>query len=149
MPPQAEKRYPLSIDGLNKLVKTLRGENGCPGDRKQTPRSMAVYLVEETYELLDAIESDNPEAVCEELGDVLFHILFMSRMFEETADFDLDQVAARITEKMVRRHPHVSETESADSAEAVKLKWRDIKQRENSRSAGRLFSTRSLPIHRR
>lgn len=120
----------VNIDKLQHLIKTLRGENGCPWDRKQTPGSMAVYLIEETYELVDAIESGNAEDICEELGDVLFHILFLTRMFEESGDFDIETVAERITEKMVRRHPHVFGSESVESVDEVKLKWRDIKKRE-------------------
>jgi tetrapyrrole methylase family protein/MazG family protein len=95
---------------------------------------MAVYLLEETYELVDAIESDNPEAVCEELGDVLFHVLFMARMYEERGAFDLERTAERITAKMIRRHPHVFGTESADSAESVKRRWREIKRAEKGRA---------------
>ncbi len=97
---------------------------------------MAVYLVEETYELLEAIESDDPPAVCEELGDVLFHVLFMARMYEETARFDLERVAAGITAKMIRRHPHVFGSDSVDSAEEVKRKWRAIKRDEKRLAPG-------------
>ena len=125
----------MSIDGLNRLITTLRGENGCPWDRQQTPGSMAVYLLEETYELLDAIESGDAAAVCEELGDVLFHVLFMSRMYEERAEFDLNRVAEGIIAKMIRRHPHVFGNESVDSAEAVKLQWREIKRGEKNHIA--------------
>ena len=92
---------------------------------------MAVYLVEETYELLDAIESDNAEDVCEELGDVLFHILFLTRMFEEAGRFRYRSGGgAASPEKWFDGIPMCSATESADSAEEVKLKWRDIKQKE-------------------
>jgi tetrapyrrole methylase family protein/MazG family protein len=120
----------VGIERLKQLVATLRGKDGCPWDQKQTPRSMAAYLVEETYELVDAIESDRPEAVCEELGDVLFHILFLTRLYEESGNFDLNAVAACITEKMIRRHPHVFGGGSVADAEEVKLQWRRIKNDE-------------------
>ena len=113
-----------------RLVKTLRGENGCPWDKKQTPESVGIYLIEEVYELVDAIESGNSEQIREELGDVLFHIVFMARMFEERQEFDLSQVARTITEKMIRRHPHVfSDTEVNSSAEVIQ-NWHKIKLNE-------------------
>ena len=119
-----------SLDDLFRLVKTLRGENGCPWDKKQTPESVAIYLIEEVYELVDAIESGNSEQIREELGDVLFHIVFMARMFEERKEFDLSRVARTITGKMIRRHPHVfGETEVNSSAEVVQ-NWHKIKLNE-------------------
>jgi len=78
-----------SIKALDALIESLRGENGCPWDQKQTPRSMLVYLIEEIYELADAIESNRAEAVREELGDVLFHIFFITQLFQEKGDFRL------------------------------------------------------------
>ena len=95
------------LDALFRLVKTLRGEHGCPWDKKQTPRSVCVYLIEEVFELADAIETGNLEHIREELGDVLFHIVFIARMFQELGEFGLQDVAQVITEKMIRRHPHV------------------------------------------
>ena len=73
----------MKTDTLIELIERLRGKNGCPWDRKQTPQTMAVYLIEETYELIDAIESGNPNNVCEELGDVLFQIFFIAGLFQE------------------------------------------------------------------
>ncbi len=119
-----------SLDDLFRLVKTLRGENGCPWDKKQTPGSVGIYLIEEVFELVDAIESGNSEQIREELGDVLFHIVFMATMFEERQEFDLSQVARSITDKMIRRHPHVfGETEISSSAEVVQ-NWHKIKLNE-------------------
>ena len=119
-----------SLDDLFRLIKTLRGENGCPWDKKQTPESVGIYLIEEVFELVDAIESGNPEQIREELGDVLFHIVFIAGMFEERKKFDLSQVARTITEKMIRRHPHVfGEKEVTSSAEVVQ-NWHKIKLNE-------------------
>jgi tetrapyrrole methylase family protein/MazG family protein len=116
-----------SLDDLFRLVKTLRGTNGCPWDKKQTPESVGIYLIEEVFELVDAIESGNSEQIREELGDVLFHIVFMASMFEERREFDLSQVARTITDKMIRRHPHVfGETEVSSSAD-VAQNWHKIK----------------------
>lgn len=77
------------------------------GIKKQTPRSMTVYLIEEIYELVEAIESGKTQDVCEELGDVLFHVLFLSRMYQEMGEFDIHDVTEVNIEKMIRRHPHV------------------------------------------
>jgi len=116
-----------SLDDLFRLVNTLRGENGCPWDKKQTPESVGIYLIEEVFELVDAIESGNPEQIREELGDVLFHIVFMTRMFEERHEFDLSQVVRAISDKMIRRHPHVfGEMQVSSSAEVVQ-NWQKIK----------------------
>ncbi|MEJ2658324.1 MAG: MazG nucleotide pyrophosphohydrolase domain-containing protein, partial [Desulfobacterales bacterium] len=73
----------MSIEPIIELVNTLRGRNGCPWDRKQTPQTILAYLLEETYELMDAVESDDPKEICGELGDVLFHILFLISLFNE------------------------------------------------------------------
>ncbi len=120
-----------ALDDLFRLVETLRGENGCPWDKKQTPESVGIYLIEEVFELVDAIESGNSEQIREELGDVLFHIVFIARMFAERREFDLSQVARAITEKMIRRHPHVfGETKVNSSAEVVQ-NWHKIKLNEH------------------
>lgn len=120
------------LSALLELIETLRGENGCPWDRKQTPRSMSVYLIEEMYELVDAIANDDREAVCEELGDVLFHVLFVADMYRDGKEFDLGEVMKRITEKMVRRHPHVFGDASVKNSEDVKQQWQKIKRAEKS-----------------
>jgi MazG family protein len=121
-----------AFERLATLVETLRGENGCPWDKKQTSRSMAVMLLEETYELVDAITKGGASGVLEELGDVLFHIFFIARLFEEKGRFGIEDVADGITRKMVRRHPHVFGGVSVDSAEEVKQQWHAIKQNEKA-----------------
>lgn len=118
------------LDKLTELVETLRGENGCPWDKKQTPRAVIVYLIEEVYELADAIESGNTEEIREELGDVLFHIFFIARMFQEEGQFDLQNVAQTITEKMIRRHPHVFGERMVQSSDEVIQNWHRIKLNE-------------------
>ncbi len=118
------------LEKLFKLIETLRGQNGCPWDRKQTPESISVYLVEEVHELVDAIAAGNPMVVCEELGDVLFHVVFIARLFQELEQFNFDDVARGVTDKMVRRHPHVFGNASIETAEEVRRQWRRIKQQE-------------------
>jgi tetrapyrrole methylase family protein/MazG family protein len=123
---------PSAMNDLIQLIERLRGPSGCPWDREQTPRSMVRYLLEEAYELADAIESNAAEPVCEELGDVLFHVLFLARMFAERGQFDLDAVCRMIAAKMKRRHPHVfGATEVTDSAEVVR-NWQQIKKNEKN-----------------
>jgi MazG family protein len=124
-----------TLKKLMQLVATLRGESGCPWDRKQTPRSMAVYLTEEVFELAEAIESGDRRAVCEELGDVLFQILFIVFLFEESGDFDIETVAHQNTAKMIRRHPHVFGDTTVANTEEVKQNWHAIKQSEKKNSA--------------
>jgi len=119
-----------SVADLFQLIDTLRGENGCPWDRKQTPASMAIYLAEETFELIEAIEHGDTAAVREELGDVLFLLLFILRMYSDQAHFDLAQVSRQVITKMVRRHPHVFSDNQADTPGQVKRQWQEIKQAE-------------------
>ncbi|MEJ2730216.1 MAG: MazG nucleotide pyrophosphohydrolase domain-containing protein [Deltaproteobacteria bacterium] len=119
-----------AIKALIALVESLRGENGCPWDKKQTPRSMLIYLIEEMYELADAIESDCVTDVREELGDVLFHIFFITRLFQENGDFSIYDVARDITEKMIRRHPHVFGAVRLNNTEEIRQNWHRIKQNE-------------------
>ena len=120
------------VSTLIRLIEQLRGQNGCPWDRKQTPRTLAVYLIEEVYELVDAIESKSPEDVCEELGDVLFQILFLARLYQEAGHFDLQDAARRNTGKMIRRHPHVFGQETAATSEEVRQQWHAIKMAEKN-----------------
>jgi tetrapyrrole methylase family protein/MazG family protein len=119
-----------ALKKLYLLVKTLRGENGCPWDKKQTPESVGIYLIEEVFELVDAIDSGSAEQVREELGDVLFHIVFIASMFEERDAFDLSGVARTITEKMIRRHPHVFGDKEVNSSAEVIQNWHKIKLEE-------------------
>jgi len=138
----------LTIDSLIKLVETLRGKDGCPWDKKQTPLTISVYLVEEIYELVDAIESGNPDEVCEELGDVLFHILFLVSLFQEMGRFNIQDVVRVITEKMIRRHPHVFGNDSVTGPDEVRHRWHRIKMKEknNARTTSTLDSVpKKLP----
>jgi MazG family protein len=124
-----------SFEDLIRLIETLRGESGCPWDKEQTPETLEVYLVEEVYELLDAIESGNPQEVCEELGDVLFQIFFMAELYKEMKHFDIyDAVRANI-EKMIRRHPHVFGNVKTGNTDEIRERWHKIKMREKNKSS--------------
>ena len=136
------------LNALMRLVAALRGTNGCPWDRNQTPDSVCLYLIEEVYELAEAIEKGEPPEIREELGDVLFHIVFIARMFQETGQFDLQDVAEGITHKMIRRHPHVFGDRTVKDSEEVIQNWHQIKlnERQSSQKASLFESVpASLP----
>lgn len=130
---------------LKNLIITLRGENGCPWDKKQTLRSVSVYLIEEVYELVDAIQSEDPRLIAEELGDVLFQIFFISQIFSESSTFSLGKIIAANVEKMKRRHPHVFGDEKIETAEQVKSRWRQIKQQEKEENSDHNSILNSIP----
>jgi tetrapyrrole methylase family protein/MazG family protein len=118
------------IQPLSRLIERLRGENGCPWDRKQTPKSIAVYLVEEMYELIDAIHSESESDICEEMGDVLFQVLFLVSLYQEKQAFSLSDVVRHCLSKMIRRHPHVFGDDHVESSEDVRKRWQEIKRQE-------------------
>lgn len=129
-----EFRQGSPFEGLIRLVARLRGEKGCPWDKKQTAQSMSRYLQEEVDELAEAIASMDPEHIREELGDVLFHIVFLSRLFEEKGEFTIHDVEEGIVEKMVRRHPHVFGDKKIHTPEEVITQWNEIKKKEKATS---------------
>jgi MazG family protein len=133
-------RLTKAIVSLTNLVFRLRGPGGCPWDAEQTDSSVGMYLIEEAYEVLDAIEKSSPGDVCQELGDLLFHIVFLAQLAEERKEFDFVEVVERIKEKMIHRHPHVFGKTTVKSAKDVALNWAKIKRQEK----GALNKTSSL-----
>jgi MazG family protein len=128
------------------IIDRLRGESGCPWDRKQTPESVQTYLVEEAHEAAAAVRSGFVQEAAEELGDLLFMILFLIHLYEEQQDFNLDEVCDRIVEKMIRRHPHVFGKTEVSSAEEVRDNWEKIKAEEKVSSGKASFPVpESLP----
>jgi tetrapyrrole methylase family protein / MazG family protein len=111
---------------LLSLIARLRGPDGCPWDRAQQKADIGRYLIEETYEVLEALEG-SPDHLREELGDLLFQILFLARMAEESGEFTTADVLTEITAKMVRRHPHVFGGATVDGVEGVRANWERIK----------------------
>ena len=118
------------FDRLYDIVKTLRGEDGCPWDREQTPQSVTSDLVEEVYETIEAIEENKAPDAKEELGDLLFLVLFISRMYEETGDFTVSGVLEEVSEKLIRRHPHVFGDVKEKNIKEILVKWETIKSAE-------------------
>lgn len=124
-PVPAEAVYPL--DPLVEVMNRLRGEGGCQWDREQNHQSLKRYLIEETYEVIEAIEEQNMNKLVDELGDLLLQIVFHARLASENDYFDLNGVIAQETTKMIRRHPHVFGELKVDSSEQVLLNWDKIK----------------------
>jgi tetrapyrrole methylase family protein/MazG family protein len=119
-----------AFERFMEVVRRLRGEGGCPWDREQTHRSLKPYLIEEAYETIEAIDAGKPDKLSEELGDVLLQVALHAVIGEEEGDFGPDDVIAGITEKMIRRHPHVfAGVKVADSQEVLR-RWDRIKQKE-------------------
>ncbi len=133
------------FDALRALCARLRGPGGCPWDRDQTLESLRAYMIEETYEVVDAIDSGEPGELVAELGDLLFHIIFAAQLAEEKGWFDVAAVCRGIHAKMVHRHPHVfGEVEVSDAAEVVR-NWEAIKQRERREKGALAGVPRQLP----
>ncbi|ACK68994.1 MazG family protein [Gloeothece citriformis PCC 7424] len=122
------------LDALNHLIEVvakLRSpEGGCPWDLAQTPQTLIPYVIEEAYEVVDAIKSENPKAIAEELGDLLLQVVLQAQIAQEYGHFSLQEVAQGITEKLIRRHPHVFGDVQVEDAEQVRQNWEKIKAAE-------------------
>jgi len=114
------------------IIDRLRGEGGCPWDRKQTPHTVQTYLVEEAHEAASAVRAGDVTEAAEELGDLLFMVFFLVHLYEEQGDFRLDEVCDLIGEKMIRRHPHVFGDVTVHSTQEVKDNWEKIKAGEKA-----------------
>jgi tetrapyrrole methylase family protein/MazG family protein len=121
-------RFPL--DEMVDMLDKLRDENGCPWDREQTHITLKKYLIEETHEVLDAIDEGNMYKVCEELGDLLLQIIFHAQIARESGFFDINNVIKVISEKIIRRHPHVFGNLSVKTSDEVSVNWEAIKKKE-------------------
>ncbi len=147
--PQPEKIEPPNPAGglpaLREIVAALRSPEGCPWDREQTHLSIRNALVEECYETIDAIESADDANLCEELGDLLLHVVMHSQMASERGAFSLDDVIRAINEKLIRRHPHVFADGSATSSEGVLKRWEEIKREERRERGGGHSAMEGIP----
>jgi ATP diphosphatase len=138
-----------SIDDLIEVMKALRDpNNGCPWDIKQTSASIASYTLEETHETLDAIERGDMDNLKEELGDLLFHIIFHARIAEENNLFNFNDVVEGIVTKMKRRHPHVFESNRSNqiSDDALSVQWQSLKNEEKPGPAESAFGANSAAL---
>ena len=130
--------------GIHKLLDTvqrLRAENGCPWDREQTLETLKQYLIEESYEVIDAIDSGSVELHREELGDVLLQVALQAEIRREEGQFDFDDVAGQLAEKLIRRHPHVFGSAQADTAADVLKNWEEIKAEERANTKKTIFDS--------
>ncbi|MGD0282797.1 MAG: nucleoside triphosphate pyrophosphohydrolase [Dissulfurispiraceae bacterium] len=119
-----------SFQKLLGIMAALRAENGCPWDREQTRESITPYLVEETYEVLEAIEENSPHKIKEELGDLLFQIVFHCQLAKERGEFSIEDVIDAISNKMIGRHPHVFGNANYETSEQVLKQWEERKKEE-------------------
>lgn len=128
------------------VIRRLRAPDGCPWDRAQTPATLRQYVIEEAYEVVEAIERNDPAAVCEELGDLLLQIVLQAQIFSETNTFTITEVISAITAKMRERHPHVFGDAKAETPEEVRQNWVRIKQETKGEHSSALGNVpRSLP----
>lgn len=127
------EREHYNFDDLLSLVKVLRSEEGCVWDREQTNKSIRNALIDETYEFIEGLDDDNNELMCEELGDVLFQVIFHTQITKEDEKFDINDVIDGICKKMIERHPHVFGDTFADTSEKVLDNWEKIKNKEKER----------------
>ncbi len=127
-----------NFEKLKDVISELRHPvNGCPWDLKQTHESLLKYLLEESYEFIEAVEEKNPKKMEEEIGDVLMQVLLHAQLGKENDLFDIESVSAVLTEKLIRRHPHVFEHKDTTlSADQVLINWDKIKKEEKAREAG-------------
>ena len=142
MPPDLPER---PVDRLLAIMRRLRSANGCPWDRKQTLSSLKKYLIEESYETLDAIDSGDRGKLREELGDVLLQVVFQSQLCFEEGSFAFEDVASSICEKLIRRHPHVFGDVSVENAEEVLRNWDAIKREERGSASASVVD--GIPKH--
>lgn len=118
---------------LRDIVSILRGPDGCPWDREQTHQSIRKHLIEETYEVLETIDEDDPESMCEEMGDLLLQVMLHAQIAEDEGDFSVEDVIFELNEKLIRRHPHVFGEERAGSSDEVLVNWDQIKVEEKKK----------------
>ena len=120
------------FDALVRVMAQLRSESGCPWDREQTHESLKPYLLEEAYEVLERIDENDKEELCNELGDLLLQVVFHAQIGSEQASFDIDQVCQAIVDKLIRRHPHVFADTAVNNADEVVVNWERIKKEERN-----------------
>ncbi len=133
---------------LVEIMKKLRAPDGCPWDREQSTRTLVPYIIEEAYEVVGAIEAGSSKDLKEELGDLMFQIVFASELASEKDEFDINDVIAASIEKMTRRHPHVFGEAKVDNSEEVMKRWEEIKKQEGNgeKTGGHLSGvTESFP----
>jgi tetrapyrrole methylase family protein/MazG family protein len=146
VPPMAPMEAVRSPESLTRLVARLRAPGGCPWDRDQTPKSLRNSVLEEAYEVADALDADDYAGLAEELGDLLLLVSMQAQIAEETGAFRIEDVFDGINRKLIRRHPHVFGTASATTPDAVIATWEGVKERERAEKGA--SAAKSNPIDR-
>lgn len=123
-----------SLEKLRGVISALLGPEGCPWDKKQTPETLCDYVIEESFELVEAIRSGNKPEAMEELGDVMFLLLFIAELYEKGGDFNLSEAIDSSSAKMIRRHPHVFADTKVDNQDELLRNWEKIKRGEKKKS---------------
>ncbi len=123
------------FEALVRIMERLRVDGGCPWDREQTRESLKPFLIEEAYEVVEAIDEEDPKKLMEELGDLLFQVVFHAQVAAERGEFTIGQVLAATADKMVRRHPHVFASGTASTAREVLEQWEELKRVERDAAA--------------
>ncbi len=141
------ERASRALVRLLEIMADLRSPGGCPWDAEQTPESLKPYIIEEAYEVLEAIDTGDPRQIRDELGDLLLQVVFQSRLFEERGEFDMADVATAIAEKLVRRHPHVFAGEKRGDQQSLNAQWDRIKAEEKREKGGSPSVLGGVPQH--
>lgn len=121
-----------SLEDFKNIMRKLISDDGCPWDKIQTHESLKRYLIEESYEVIDAIDNNDNDNLCEELGDVLLQVVFHSAIAEKKGEFTFSDVINGVSEKMIRRHPHIFDDADAENAQDVLDNWDEIKKKEKN-----------------
>ncbi|MFZ7943192.1 MULTISPECIES: nucleoside triphosphate pyrophosphohydrolase [Bacillaceae] len=141
VPPVKDEEILLkNFSKLREIIAELRGPNGCPWDKEQTHESLKKYLIEETYEVIEAINNEDIDNIIEELGDVLLQVMLHAQIGEDDGYFSIDDIIEVLSEKMIRRHPHVFGTGKAANAEEVVQNWQEIKKQEKGEAPSSLLA---------
>ncbi|MBR3751216.1 MAG: nucleoside triphosphate pyrophosphohydrolase [Clostridia bacterium] len=133
-----------TTEDLVHIMRILRGADGCPWDKEQTHKSLTRYLIEEAYEVADAVEKEDPYSLADELGDVLLQVVFHARIASEHADFTYDDTVNAVCKKMIERHPHIFGSAKADSADEVLDNWEKIKKEQRHQTDSEVL--KSVPV---
>lgn len=134
------------FDSLVQVIRDLRGPEGCPWDKEQTHQTLTPYAIEETFEMVEAIESGDDAHMCEELGDVLFQVVLHAQLANERNAFNINDVVDSITSKIVRRHPHVFSDTKVENASEVLKNWDEIKKAEKKNKPEKKKSALDVPV---
>ncbi len=130
---------------LIEIIERLTAPDGCPWDREQTPETVKKYILEEAYELVEAIDSGESEEVCEEIGDLFFMLLFLAHMYQREGQFEIHQCLGKSAQKMIRRHPHIFGETTVSGTDEVVANWQAIKAEESKKKGRKHSALGNLP----